>query len=388
MELLPTASGTRPRLACEIRPEGIIAARSASALAEVDAIGRSPLPAGAVEPGLKAGNLADVGALSQALRQALDTVAGRGAERGRYVTIVVPDAAVRVLLIDFDALPAKASEALPVVRFRLKKLLPFDVEHALVSYQQIPAEGGGVRVLAVAIPREVLAEYEDLVTRAGFLPGAVLPSTLAALAGLDGAAPALVVNADASTVTTAIVRDGALLLHRTIEVGGDGDARPWSIEANDGVTDEAGELRLPLVDRATSAEEWAMQEPVGYDELEAVAAMGDEDVPRRDPVTLAEAPERAVSMLNQSPAVTRSREIAQAISVAAAYFEDTLRMPIDEVLAAGTMGATRLAEVLEENGLSDLRVRELVSEGAAGAVASQAGTARGWLAGVRGALRG
>ena len=54
--------------------------------------------------------------------------AGVRSGRWRDVTVVVPDAAVRVLLLDFDQLPSKAAEALPVVRFRLKKLLPFDAD--------------------------------------------------------------------------------------------------------------------------------------------------------------------------------------------------------------------------------------------------------------------
>ena len=351
----------------------------------MDAMSRAALAAGAVTPGLKAGNLGDGNAIAQALRQSMEAIAGKGGEGGRYLTIVVPDAAVRVLLIDFDSLPAKAAEALPIVRFRLKKLLPFEVEHALVSYQQMPAEQGTIRVLAVVIPREVLAEYEGLVTRAGFMPGAVLPSTLAALAGLDGPAPALVVNADAFSVTTAIVRDGALLLHRTVDVvereaGLDSPAVPMQRSG--------AELQLPVVDRASSAEEWARQEPLGYNRLEAVAAMEEQELLRYDPAVLVEAPERAVSVLNQSPAVSRSREIAQAVSVAAAYFEDTLRMPVQEILSAGTMDAARLQVLLEENGLPELRVRELVNDDAVSGVGTSAAAGRGWLAGVRGALRG
>ena len=60
----------------------------------------------------------------------------------RQTSVVVPDAAVRVLLLDFDSLPAKAAEALPVVRFRLKKLLPFDADDAVVSYQVMSSEKG------------------------------------------------------------------------------------------------------------------------------------------------------------------------------------------------------------------------------------------------------
>ena len=42
-----------------------------------------------------------------------------------------------------------------------------------------------MQVLAVAMPKDVLEEYEGVVLAAGYVPGAVLPSTLAALAGLD-----------------------------------------------------------------------------------------------------------------------------------------------------------------------------------------------------------
>ncbi len=76
-----------------------------------------------------------------------------------------------MLLLDFDALPSKVAEALPVVRFRLKKLLPFEVEDAVVSYQVMSSTKGLVTVLAVAIPREVLAEYEGVVTRGGLCAG-------------------------------------------------------------------------------------------------------------------------------------------------------------------------------------------------------------------------
>src|ERR1700678_3396878 len=85
---------------------------------------------------------------------------------------VVPDAAVRVLLLDFDTLPAKPAEALPVVRFRLKKLLPFDADDAAVSYQVMASSRGVIQVLAVAMPREVQTDYESVVREAGFEPGA------------------------------------------------------------------------------------------------------------------------------------------------------------------------------------------------------------------------
>src|SRR5580704_8725149 len=176
MEILPKTLGTRPRLAVEVRAEGVVAARAEDAAAVLTALSRADLAEGAVTPGLRAGNFVDKTAVVGAVRRALDGVVAGGRERSRDVTIVVPDAAVRVLLLEFEELPSKAVEALPVVRFRLKKLLPFEVDEAVVSYQVMASAKGSVQVVAVAVPKGVLDEYEGLVTAAGYLPGAVLPS--------------------------------------------------------------------------------------------------------------------------------------------------------------------------------------------------------------------
>jgi type IV pilus assembly protein PilM len=287
----------------------------------------------------------------------------------RDVTVIVPDAAVRVLFVDFDQLPSKAAEALPVVRFRLKKLLPFDADEAMVSYQVMSTGKDSVKLLAVAMPKAVLEEYESAVLAAGYLPGAVLPSTLSALAGLEEAeAPVLVVNAGLGTVTTAIVQAGMLLLHRSVDMSVGGNA-------------PAVTTVVPLVSRESTAAEWAQQEgryqegrgPGGWDRFDAEAAMQTSMV------------ETAVT--REIEARAAAREVAQAVSVAAAYFEDSLQRSPDQLLMAGTLGAESLTAMLEESGFEGLRVRELVEPGMIEPGVVTASVPRGWLAGVRGALR-
>src|SRR5579875_438307 len=185
MILLPKASGSRPRLACELFPGGVVAGRSPEPGLPLASVSRVDLPANAIVPSLKPGNIADRVAVIAALRRVLEGVGGRSNARNADLTLVIPDAAVRVLLLDFDTLPTKLSEALPIVRFRLKKLIPFDADDAMVSFQIMSTTRSMVRVLAVAIPRDVLREYESAVREAGFEPGAVLPSTLATLAAVD-----------------------------------------------------------------------------------------------------------------------------------------------------------------------------------------------------------
>jgi type IV pilus assembly protein PilM len=322
--------------------DGVVSPR----LSSVDAGGAA---VSAASSGVGAGS-AGRAAMVAAVRSALEAVS----LKTREVTLVVPDAAVRVLLLDFDELPAKAAEALPVVRFRLKKLLPFDADDAAVSYQVMATAKESIQVMAVAMPHEVLADYESVVREAGFEPGAVLPSTLAALAGLDeGEMPRLVVNAGREGVTTAIVKGGMLLLHRTVDLGGDLGETRTAIASAEPAREQAAETSIAAI-------------------AARMAAAG-----TTSPVSVP-----AVTTMSQK---AQASEVAQAVSVAAAYFEDTLETAPSVVLAAGSLGAEALTAMLDEAYVGPVAVQEMVERQALG-VGVTAAIPLGWLAGVRGAL--
>jgi type IV pilus assembly protein PilM len=207
------ADALRPRLACEITSVGVVAGRPGDVAKEIVS-GFAPLRPGVLTAGLKPPNFTDRAAVANAVRQALNEVKIKDSQ----ITVVIPDAAVRVLLLDFDTLPAKLADVLPILRFRLRKLVPFEVDDAAVSYQVMPGKPGAVRVIVAVTPGPVLAEYESAVREAGYEPGVVLPSTLAALAAVSSDEPSLVVNRNGASVTTAITRQNELLLHRTLEL--------------------------------------------------------------------------------------------------------------------------------------------------------------------------
>lgn len=213
-------AGMRPKVACEIRPEGVVAARAGKRRGELVTAFAS-LPEGALAPGLKVPNLADARAVTSAVESALGGISARSG----VVTVVVPDAAARVLLLDFDTLPAKRQEALSVVRFRLRKMVPFDVEGAAVSYQLMAEKKGQINVLVTVMPHDVLEEYESAVREAGFEAGAVLPSTLAAAAAMEDSGATLMVNYTGASVTTAITQGEEMLLHRSMDLPPDPLAR-------------------------------------------------------------------------------------------------------------------------------------------------------------------
>jgi type IV pilus assembly protein PilM len=202
----------RPRLACEITVDGVIAARAAEKTAQLEMFTSRKLPAGAITPSLNGTNIHDRQALRAAISGALGAVAGKS----RDVIAIVPDAAIRVLLLDFDSLPAKSEEIDGVIRFRLKKSLPFDPEQAAVSYD-IKRDNGTVRAVTAVSPRPVIEEYESAFRDVGYLPGVVLPSSLAVLGLVEGQRPTLVLKVDPINITISAAQNQELRLIRTLE---------------------------------------------------------------------------------------------------------------------------------------------------------------------------
>ena len=404
MQILPTSmrlmgTGLRPRLACEIRPHGIVAARSEDTTGIISAVSSATLATGALVPGLRTGNIVDRGNFITALQHALDPLSSRTND----ITLIVPDSAARVLLLDFDSLPSRVSEALPVVRFRLKKLLPFEADNAAVSYQIMSSDRNLVRVVAAAMPREVLDEYELALRDAGYEPGAVLPSTLASLTLLHARAAeekaSLIVNANQYAVTTAIVRSGIILLHRTLDFTAEVPTLA-EVRAEENATDPAAPIVPPIAAPIFAndlnpappvvtayvepAPTWDIASPhpgdtFGGSPIAATAEMQTEQL-------RSEIEREALSAASDNEAITA--DIAQAVSVAAAYFEDTLQMAPTQILSSGTIDAKALEAILTEAGFGDalVHVRELVPASLLHADAASASVPRSLLAGVAGAL--
>ncbi len=207
-----TKGARRPQLACEIAADHVLAGRGSDhgRMVEVSAV--RELATGAVVPDLMEPNLRGGSALKEAIESALGSVGARSHD----VIAVLPDSTARVVLLDFETLPAQPAEAEAVVRFRLKKSLPFDPEEARISYhsQSTPK---GLQVVAAVVLKSVLAEYEAAFRDAGYSPGVVVPSMVAALGAADADRPTLIVKVDARTIGIAILDQEQLLLIRTLE---------------------------------------------------------------------------------------------------------------------------------------------------------------------------
>jgi Tfp pilus assembly PilM family ATPase len=185
------------------------------------------LPDGVVAPSLTAPNLTDKSAVAAAVKSVLRAV---GVSRGR-VGLVIPDGAAKVSLVHFDSAPAKAEDLAQLVRWQVRKSVPFPLEQAQVSWTRGATEGAGADYVVTVARQDIVADYEEAAAAAGVQVGLVDLATFnlvnLLLAGGEAAGvPALgdwlVVHVTPDASTMAIVRDGALLLFRHRPIEGEG----------------------------------------------------------------------------------------------------------------------------------------------------------------------
>jgi len=163
-----------PAMVFEISEGGIAAARI-EAKAEFE---YWPLKPGTLAISPLKENIVDSDDFTAAVRALAGPVASR---KRKDVALILPDFCVRLVVLDFDSLPSDPKEQLSLIRFRLKRSLPFDVESAAIGYFPQPAANKRVEVVAAVAPLEIVSRYEAPFRAAGMHPGMVTASSLTAL---------------------------------------------------------------------------------------------------------------------------------------------------------------------------------------------------------------
>src|SRR5947208_7489108 len=142
-----------------------------------------------------------------------------GNRRRRDMALILPDYCARVAVLDFDSFPTDAKEQLSLVRFRMKKSVPFDVEAAAVGYWAQPAAGGKVDVVAAVVPIEIVARYEAPFRAVGMNPGFVTTSALAMLQLVDAKQVTVIAKLSGNVLTLMVLSGGVVKLIRCLELG-------------------------------------------------------------------------------------------------------------------------------------------------------------------------
>lgn len=207
-----------PPVVFEIATTHVAAARWGHALGHLAASFSEPLPEGVVNPSATQSNILNSDALGSAIRRVLARVPAQG----QHVALLVPDPVIRVFILPFDTFPRRADEALPLLRWRLKKILPFDSEEAVISWRRQQNREGKPEIVAAVARQKIIREYEAAIEEHGLLPGVVQSSTLATLPLLDSPDATLFARMSGRNLTTVVVRGETLCVYRSTEMNEDG----------------------------------------------------------------------------------------------------------------------------------------------------------------------
>jgi type IV pilus assembly protein PilM len=201
-----------PLLAIEFAPDKLAAARWKGN--SVDDFVVETLPPAALVPSAVEPNLIN----ASALKSAMASIVTRLRARDHDVALILPDPVVRVFVQHFDEFPRSPQEAIPMLRWKLKKSIPFDAEETVISYMRQPARAEGVDIVTALARLRIVREYEALAEAANLHPGVILSSSLAAISLLGDSQATLLARVSGVALTTAIVRGDVLCGYRCTEL--------------------------------------------------------------------------------------------------------------------------------------------------------------------------
>jgi Tfp pilus assembly PilM family ATPase len=131
---------------------------------EVQWLKETPLPAGLLQDSFTEPNISDIPEFAARVRGLL------GNTRGTRLSVTLPDFVARVQVLDFDSAP-KMNETEQMLRWRLKKILPFEIDLATLRWQYLGKfqanEKEQHRYLASIIKTEILSQYRTALAEAG-----------------------------------------------------------------------------------------------------------------------------------------------------------------------------------------------------------------------------
>ncbi len=201
-----------PRFVFELSPAGIAAAQTG----HPPRISFQPLEAGVLAVSPLRDNVLRPDALAAKVRALIPPGDSR---KRREAALILPDYCARVFVLDFDAFPSDVPQQKELVRFRVKKSVPFDVDAASLSYFAQPSEHNKRFDVVVAVaPIEIVSRYEAPFRAAGFQPGFVTTSALAALGLVRDGGVRVLAKLGGSVLSIAVLENRIVKLIRSVEL--------------------------------------------------------------------------------------------------------------------------------------------------------------------------
>ena len=160
----------------------------------------------------------------QELRRALGAAVRAAGIKPGKASLIIPDSAVRVWLLQLPEIPRAHQATLEMIRWKIKRSVPFKIEDGTITWQVLSRPSGGQPgvLLVGLLPRATIAQYESLMLGEGLKVGLVdlssfnIYNILRRLAGVNSSTPGdfACINATKGYFTLMIFRRGEMIFYR------------------------------------------------------------------------------------------------------------------------------------------------------------------------------
>ena len=163
----------------------------------------------------------NLGSLEELTGQARALFETSGTKPGK-VSLILPDNLAKVSIVTLPERPATRKQLREMLRFKLRRSVPFRLEEAVISSWVLPGAGPELNVLVAVMMRSVVEQYEAAFEAAGARPGLIdlcTPSLFnlvrpALAKAVAGGSDAALLNCTRNYFTLMIVRADRVVFFR------------------------------------------------------------------------------------------------------------------------------------------------------------------------------
>ncbi|MFW6123681.1 MAG: hypothetical protein ACOC5G_00505 [Acidobacteriota bacterium] len=184
------------------------------------------LPEGVVRPSLNEKNIVKEEILKPEFLKAIKEVNARDKD----IVLIFPELSQKTFTFLFDSLPGSAQEREQIIRFRIKKKMPFLPEDVRISYDLIPKDSG-VRAVAILTRKYIVKEYEEFLGQFGLRVRTMVPPSvgLVNLLNMESEQNYLLLNVEQDSFSLSVYTNSEFSLYRqkrfSLELGESGSIK-------------------------------------------------------------------------------------------------------------------------------------------------------------------
>ncbi len=163
---------SRKSLGLEIGSSGVAFALLGGSVTSprLERVSYRPFDPGVIRTSLREQNILDTDAFIRNVKDAYNTLL----HHGPRISVTLPDTVGHILLLDMEGRFKSRSEGIDMIRWKLKKNIPFDVADTHLDYQQLSIrENGDMALLVALVSRRVMGQYEESLVAAGLVPSRI-----------------------------------------------------------------------------------------------------------------------------------------------------------------------------------------------------------------------